>query len=334
MPGVDRIRRATVPGLLLILVLLAFPGALWGQETRPPENGLNLLLPTGAKAVGLGRAMTTSQGSESAFWNPAGLAEIQEGRFVVMRANTVVGEATAFSVILAKQPIGVLAFSYQLLDILETESTDEDNNVVGSFIARDHLGIVSFATQILPGTVGGINFKVYQERLTCRGLCPVGDVIATSYSLDLGIITNPIPDLPLRLGAMVAHAGPKLQFINAEQADPLPTRLRIAGSYEVLNHFVQRDDLELWTTVEAEERLRELGSPVLYLGAEFIVGQGDQIFIRSGYGQGQTGQPAGASVGFGLRYQQFEIGIGKSLSSTSLSSSESEPVHVSFTVLF
>ena len=76
-----------------------------------------------------------------------------------------------------------------------------------------------------------------------------------------------------------------------------------------------------------------MGSPVLYMGAEFVAGQGDQVFIRAGHGQGQSGQPAGAAVGLGLKYQQFEIGIAKSLSATSLSD-QSEPVHVTFGVLF
>jgi hypothetical protein len=132
---------------------------------------------------------------------------------------------------------------------------------------------------------------------------------------------------------MVAHVGPDLQFINVEQADPMPTRLRAAASYEMLHHFLDREDMAIWTTVEMEDRLKELGSPVLYFGTEFSAGETDQVFLRAGYGQVQTGQPAGTAVGIGLRYQQFEIGIGKSLSGGSLAG-ESEPVHVTFGVRF
>ena len=65
----------------------------------------------------------------------------------------------------------------------------------------------------------------------------------------------------------------------------------------------------------------------------FVAGQEDQVFIRAGYGQGQTGQPAGMAVGMGIHYQQFEIEIGKSLSATNILG-ESEPVQITFGVIF
>lgn len=308
-------REGLIPGSIE-----AYAASLFSGEPSSTEGGLTLLLPMGAQAVSMGRAVTTSQGSESAFWNPAGLAQIGEDRFVVLRGNTIVGEATAFSLILAKQPIGVVAFSYQLLDLGDQVRTDKDGNTIGTFSNRHHLGIVSFATQLLPGMDGGVNFKVFQTR--------VAEVTGTTYSLDMGIQSTPLLNIPLRIGAMVAHAGPDLQMINVEQADPLPTRVRVAGSYEFLNHFMDRSDMEFWATAEVEDRLRELGSSVLYLGAEFVAGQGDQVFLRAGYGQGHSGEPAGAAVGLGLKYQQFEIAIAKSLSG------QSEPVHVTFGVLF
>jgi hypothetical protein len=132
---------------------------------------------------------------------------------------------------------------------------------------------------------------------------------------------------------MVAHVGPNLQLINIEQADPLPTRLRAAVSYEVLGHFVETPQVELWMTGELEDRWRDFGSPVLYLGAELVAGEGDLFFVRAGYGQQQTGQAAGASVGLGLRYDRFDLGVAKRLSSNTLSA-ETEPVHVSFGVTF
>jgi hypothetical protein len=281
----------------------------------------------------MGRAVTASRGQESAFWNPAGLARIENGRFVVLRRNGLAGEATAFSLILARQPLGTLTFSYQFLDLGDQDYVDKDQNVLGTISNRDHLGIVSFASQILPWLDTGLNFKIYQSRTTCQGECPTSGPTGTTYLLDAGILAFPVPDTPLRLGVMVAHAGPNLQIINVEQADPPPTRLRVAGAYEVLNHFLQRNDMQIWTTAELEDRLLDLGDPVLYLGAEFLAGEGDQIMVRAGYGQGQTGQPAGVAMGLGLRYQQFEFGIGKALSGVSLSG-DSEPAQITFGVIF
>lgn len=311
----------------------AYAASIFSAEPSSTENALTLLLPMGARAAAMGRAVTASRGSESAFWNPAGLARVPENRFVVLRGTPLAGEATAFSLLLVRQPLGVLGISYQLLDLGDQDLTDRDNNILGTVSFRDHLGIVSFATQILAWLDAGVNFKVFNTRASCRGQCSSAGVSGTTYLLDLGIQAEPLGDLPLRLGVMVAHAGPDLQVINVEQADPVPTRMRVAAAYEVLRHFTDYPTVDLWVTAEMEDRLQDPGEPVLYLGSEFAAGEGDQIFIRAGYGQGQSGQPAGVSVGLGLRYQQFEVGIGKALSSTSLTD-QSEPVHVTFGVLF
>ena len=91
--------------------------------------------------------------------------------------------------------------------------------------------------------------------------------------------------------------------------------------------------IELWVNAELEDRWKALGSPILYLGAELVAGEDDLFFVRAGYGQQQSGQNAGASVGLGVRYQQFDMGVAKRLSGSSLTG-ESEPVHISFGVVF
>ncbi len=132
----------------------------------------------------------------------------------------------------------------------------------------------------------------------------------------------------------MAHVGPNLQLINVEQADPLPTRLRAAVSYETLRHFTEMPGSgALDQSSNSKTDGSDLGSPILYLGGELVAGEGDLFFVRAGYGQQQSGQSAGASVGLGLRYEQFDLGLAKRLSGSSLTG-ESEPVHISFGVVF
>ena len=83
----------------------------------------------------MGRALTAIPGPESVFWNPAGLARLEEGQFSVFRGNHLAGDATAFSLILAWQPVGVVGVSYQLLDLGTQELRDvEGNTISGNFI--------------------------------------------------------------------------------------------------------------------------------------------------------------------------------------------------------
>jgi hypothetical protein len=281
----------------------------------------------------MGRAVTAFPGQESAFWNPAGLADLQKGRLVVMRRTDVVGEATAFSLVLARPPLGTVTFSYQFLDLGDQEWVDQDRNVLGTMSSRDHLGIVSFASRVLPWLDAGLNFKVYQSRFGCQGDCPAPEPTGTTYLLDAGILARPIPHQPLRLGVLVAHLGPDLQFINAEQADPLVTRFRLAAAYEVIHLFLDNEFLECWATAEVEERVRDLGSRVVHLGAELSAGRDDRVMVRAGYGVGEKSLSEGLAVGLGLVFQQFEVGIGKTLANTRLLG-EAEPAQITFGVIF
>jgi hypothetical protein len=310
-----------------------YAAGIFTAEPSSTEGALTLLLPIGARGIAMGRAVTPSRGPESVFWNPAGLARLEGGSFFVYRGNHLAGEATGFSLILARQPLGAVGLSYQLLNLGDQDLRDGEGNVLGSVSFRDHLAIVSFGLQVLPRLDMGLNFKVFQSRITCRGQCTDAGVTGTTYALDAGIQSDPFPDIPFRIGVLLAHLGPNLQLINVEQADPLPTRLRAAVSYEALHHFTDTPGVELWVTAEMEDRWRDLGDPILYLGGELTAGEGDLFFVRAGYGQQQSGQNAGASVGLGVRYERFDLAVAKRLSGSSLTG-ESEPVHVSFGVVF
>ena len=323
--------------LALSLALTLAPSSLMGQDGPTdlpvPEGALFLLLPVGAQGISLGRAMTAVPGSESAFWNPAGLAGIVESRLMVFRGNHLVGEATAVSTLFSHQPLGVFGISYQLLDVGDQDLTDREGNVLGTINVRSHIGVASVATKLTDWLDVGVNFKVVQFNLGCRGQCPDVGVRSTGWAVDAGIQARPISGVPLRFGAMFAHLGPDFQVENADQADPLPTRIRVSVGYEMLRHFVESDDLTLWINFEAEDRWRDPGdAPSYYVGAEFMAGQGDILFVRAGFQEGEIAQSDGFAVGVGLRYQRIELGLAKNLAGSI--TGESEPVFVSFALKY
>ncbi len=306
---------------------------LEGQDPSSTEGALFLLLPVGAQGVSMGRAMTALRSSEAAFWNPAGLAGVTDSRAVLLRGDHAVGTATAVSLLGVRPGVGTLGASYLLLDIGDQDLTDADGNVLGTISVRNHLGIVSAAARLFGRLDGGVNFKVVQFRQSCRGLCPDRGTTATTWAVDAGLQLEPSADLPLRLGAMVAHAGARLQVLNADQADPLPARVRLGAAYDVLAGVASRDDVEGWLSVELEDRLRDPGAISLYLGSEVVAGSFDALYLRAGYVIGQVDQEDGARVGLGLRYERFDLAIAKSLTVSTVTG-ETEPVHVSFSIVF
>lgn len=341
MPGTTR-RRGRVA--LLVAAIAASTAsfgpsqvAAQGSNPGPSSNEvLFLLLPVGAQGVGLGRSMTALASRESAFWNPAGLASVEGRELVVFRGNTITGTQTAVSTVFGRSDLGTVAVSYHLLDIGESPFIDENNQPVGSVTVRSHQALASFATRLGQALEAGLNFKLLFYRQSCRGQCPDAGLSATSYAIDGGIQATPVEGQPLRLGAMIAHAGPRVQFINAAQADPLPTRIRLAASYDVLHSLVDNPAFRLWTSLEVEDRWNDLGNRTYYLGGELQVGTDEILFVRAGWGYEELDaleQAEGGAVGLGVRYERFDLGIARSVGGRSLGP-ESEPTYLTLGVAF
>lgn len=316
-------------GAVLALALHAWNPMGAAAQGTSGEGALFLLLPVGADAVALGRAVTAMPGPESAFWNPAGLASVDRSRFVLLRGDLAVGTSTAASALLARSGVGTIGVSYLLMDVGDQEQRDFYDNLTGTISVRNQLAVVSAGAHLVGGLDAGVNFKVVQFRMTCRGICADRGTSATSYAVDAGVQLVPTDDVPLRLGAMIAHLGPDFQLENASQADPLPARIRVGAAYDLLRRL-GKDDLEGWLTVEVQDRLRHPGDPSLYVGAELAAGSTEALFLRAGYAT-ETDQPGGASVGLGLRLQKFEISVAKSLAVATLTG-ETDPFTVSFSV--
>lgn len=335
---------------MLIVILLTLPVHGWAQEApHPPESlpmttevgegpadegALFLLLPVGAQAVGVGRAMTARSTQEAAFWNPAGLGGLASTRVLVYRGDHLVGDATAVSALIARPALGTLGLSYQLLDVGSQDLTDGQGNVMGSVSVRSHQAILSVATRLSAQIDLGANIKYVRFGLSCRGQCPEASMAASTFAVDLGGQFIPVRSVPLRFGAMVAHLGPRLQVVNAERADPLPTRVRVSVAYDLLEQFLPDEDLGFSIMVEMEERWNgDRGDPSLYMGSELRVGEDDRVFLRGGYILGGTTQTDAAALGFGVRYERFELGMARSLARTNLAAA-SEPVHVTLGISF
>ncbi len=330
----NRTHRPSPLGVLMTALVLALviPQGSAAQGGTSSEGALFLTLPTGAKGVAMGRAMTAIAGPESVWWNPAGLAEQTLSRFQVHRGEDLAGDATSLTSIFAKPGLGVLAVSYQLTDVGDIPFVDAQQNELGIISNRNHVGVLSLASQVVSGVMAGVNLKLMQQRFTCRGQCDPG-VTATTVMVDAGLQWANLFDLPLRLGAAVVHAGPRIQFFNEEQADPLPTRYRLAAAYDVARHFVDTPELRAVVAIEREKRWHDGGSAATYVGAELGAGLEQALFVRAGYTWGGELQLDGAAVGVGLRYDRIDLGIAKTLGTTTLAG-ESEPVQVTLGILF
>lgn len=331
-------------GVLALAIGLSF-GATSPVEAQVPGTGdppssldaqrgateccLVLLLPVGARAVSLGRALTATSTPDAAFSNPAGLAGL-EGRHFILHHTTLAGQSTALTFLVSPERVGTIGFSYQLVDFGEIEKTNDLGQTVGSLALRHHLLVASFASHLFGGLSAGLNYKLYRFRIGCTGQCAEEDLSASTHAVDAGLRYRPSGLPALQLGAAVTNIGFPLQVVNAKQADPLPTRIRVGAAYEVLRHVVSDSMVGLWFSLEIEDGWRDLGSPVVSYGMELVAN--DLAFLRAGYVPGD-GVGSGAAIGVGIRYTRFTVSLAKSFATVALESDE-EPVQVTFGLKF
>lgn len=323
--------------IAFILVHAAFGGRLdaWqssgstGRVESAAECCLVLLLPVGARSASLGGAITAATGTDAVFINPAGLAWLEANHFLVHQ-NSMSAEATAFSFLLAPRDAGTLGLSYQLHDIGDIENTDEYGRTIGSLAIRHHLLVASYGVPVYGGLSAGLNYKLYQFRIGCSGACAGEEVAATTHAIDVGVHFRPHHYPALQLGAALVNTGFPLQVVNAQQADPLPRRLRAGLLYDLLWHLPSSEAYALWLAAEMTAVPDRSESIQPAVGIEFSAH--DAVFLRMGYVSG-TGVGTGTSMGIGMRHSRFDMAVAKSFVSSRLDLFD-EPVQLTFGVAF
>ena len=106
-----------VAGVVFAALALAPIGIDRAQGEVGTEGALFLLLPVGARAVGMGHAVVAERsGSESVWWNPAGLARLESYEVAIHHSQNLIATGDAVSVILPFPILGVVAISANVLN--------------------------------------------------------------------------------------------------------------------------------------------------------------------------------------------------------------------------
>ena len=280
------------------------------------ECCLMLLYPIGARRAALSEAVTAMTSPDAVFYNPAGLAEMEGSHFVLHHVESMTQQVDAFTLLLTPGDIATFGVTYELVDFGDQE-TGGGPVPTGRLTYREHILVASFATALVPQIAAGLNYKYFASRLNCSGQCEgIPPQNAATHGLDFGVQYHPVWLTPARIGASLLNVGFPLQVINSQQADPMPTRLRVGVSYDVMHHIDAEAPYELWLLVDAEEEdWQNPSTPTASVGVEFAVG--DVVFLRGGYGGGE-GIASGPAVGVGVIYSNFHISVAKRVGSGGL----------------
>ncbi len=248
--------------IILWCHLCALVAVLCFATTLPTDAGAGrtaaqfLGLGGGAKASGMGEAYTAMNGNvTSAFWNPAGLANIQEIQGVSSYNNAgarfgEAGEGIYYRFLAGALPLGN-GGNKNSLDLGTIGATLQLNGQGSIAVTEDSPSVVR---QLDLGTNWALT-GLYANRLSSRLLLGVsGKVIrqvlasvsATAYAVDLGTQYHLLnfsssqtegwdkfPDQRITLAAALQNLGTRIQFKDANQSVPLPRTMRMGALWSI-----------------------------------------------------------------------------------------------------
>jgi hypothetical protein len=320
-------RLATALTLAAGLAVPAAPAPAPAQGDVATEGALFLLLPVGARAVGMGQAVVAERGgSEAVWWNPAGLAPIERFEAAIHHSQTILTTRDAVSLIVPFPLLGVFALSADIVTFQEQEVTDV-SGPIGTLLPRSFVFAGTYGTGVGSRFSAGITYKIVQLRIDCTGACPdVAAVSASTSALDLGIQYEPRAGMPLTVGAAVRHVGLRLQVKDSDQADPLPTRLQIGAIYR-LPRIAELEGAEFRVAGDVIDRL-EVSTPAVRIGGEMVYQE--RFFLRAGYVIEEGGGPA---LGLGVVVGGLILDLARVMGGVATDVGEA-PIHLSLRYQF
>jgi hypothetical protein len=212
-----------------------------------------LLIAPNSRASGMGESGTgVVEDASAIFWNPAALAFLKGNEVSLTHANWLpqFGLSDLFYDFLTyRQDVdaigGTIGASVTYLSLGEFSVTNSSGpTVIDKFKSFEYAVTIGYATRAFDDLGVGINARFIHSALSPIGTeSEQGEGIASTVSFDLALMYRPqhlevplIGDIGkhLSVGMNLSNLGPKVTYIDAAQADPLPTNLRIGLGYRIL----------------------------------------------------------------------------------------------------
>ncbi|MYA98340.1 PorV/PorQ family protein [Candidatus Poribacteria bacterium] len=250
-----------------------------------------LKIGVGAEAIGMGESqVAVTDDLYASYWNPAGLAKLEEPQLALMHNEWFAGINHEFiGVALPLGKIGTLGASASFLSFGELQGRDREGNETTVFRPYDLAVIFSYARSFSRAIAFGANAKYLREE--------IADATGTGIAFDLGGLYA-FSDIPLSLGFNAQHLGPRVTFIEA--AFGLPVTFRLGAAYKLWDEAI----------VLTTDVIRPADNDIsVAVGAGYTIG--NILQLRAGYnyqiGGNDLGAISGLRGGFGLKVLRFQV---------------------------
>jgi hypothetical protein len=164
---------------------------------------------------------------------------------------------TYFSYVQNVKSVGTLGASVSFISYGKIQGTDAFGNPTNEFDAFDFSGQVSYGTSLTNKLKGGISAKFLWSHLAEQGQAQEkGKGTSTGFALDLGLLYH--ANRKTNVGLALTNLGPKMAYIDANQADDLPRNLSLGVAYKLIN----AEDTRITTAVEYNKMMVGLNDPL------------------------------------------------------------------------
>lgn len=196
--------------LLAFILLLAMDAFAGGGKRTGTGGASELLIPVGPRGIAMaGANLSTSTGIEALFWNPAGVASMQNNADVIFSHMSYIADiGVDYGAIAANfEGFGVISFSLKTLDVgdILITTTQNPDGTGETFSPTFLVAGLSYSRQLTESISVGLTTNFISERMA--------DVSASGVAFDVGVMYNNLADINgLSLGVVIKNLGPEMKY--------------------------------------------------------------------------------------------------------------------------
>jgi hypothetical protein len=303
--------------LILLIVCVGITRA--GDEARLGTTaGSQLLIPIGARAVGMGGLLSDVSGAEAIYWNPAGIAKDPRNEVMFNNMSWLADiNVNYISVVYNGGNLGTMGLHIKSLDFGDINETTEDfpdgtgNTYSPTFIVAG----LTYGRLLTEHINMGVTLKYISESVLQTGANTLAIDMGVQYRFDNGVALGVVMK---NVGGKMRYDGRNLErsfdipgtslqtdngfFRGSALASDIPSTFSFGASYTA--QFNEENSLMFTGTFTNQNDASDIG----FGGLEYAFR--NFFFLRAGYNvqlQNNDDNIFGAAAGVGLQYSMGDF---------------------------